>query len=173
MPADLGQQLRDLQPRAESEHQEQERRQHPEVPGCAARHEHAARRLEPDFFAEHIHDQRPDRRHQRQDEQQLVHALEQRQREDVKADVAPEHRIRAAERRGVQEIQPRLPLGAGDERGEQGEHGRDAGRQPSDGACVYRQRLRPLRRRHHDDARPEDAEGQPQVAGEQREDGYG
>ena len=48
------QQLRDLQPRAEAEDEEEQRRQHGEVPRRAPRHEQPARRLEPDFLAEHV-----------------------------------------------------------------------------------------------------------------------
>jgi hypothetical protein len=141
-----------------------------EVPPRSARDEHPSGRVEPDLFTKDVGRYRH-RRHHEDDE--VGHALEhfeQRQREDVEADVAAENRVRLTERRLVQKIEPRFPAAAGVDRREQRDQPDDADRERADAAWVHHDRLRPLRRGDHERPRTQRPKRQQQVAEQQPED---
>ena len=164
------QELRDLQPGAEGQHEQRRGGEQSQVPRRAPRHEHAARRVEPDLFREHVRRDRH-RRHQEDDEvQDPLDHLQQRQREHVEADVVSEDRVGLAERRRVQEVQPRFPLAAGIVRDEQRDDADGPQRQRTDARRVHHDRLRAVLR--VDDERPgaQGAQGEHEVPGQQRED---
>ena len=99
-----------------------------------------------------------------------VHELEQRQPEQVERDVAAEHRVGLAERRGVDRVEPRRP---GRGRVEADEDGGDEGGGVDDraqAAGVDGDDPRTFWRRDGELAPPEQPERQPQVQPEDDED---
>ena len=97
----LGQQMRDPEPRAERQDHEERGGEQRQMPPGGAAGDHAAQRIEREVARGDV---RPGDAGDRQDdgrERDPVHELEHRQPEQVERDVAAEHRVGAAERRGV------------------------------------------------------------------------
>jgi hypothetical protein len=143
-----GQELRDLEPRAERQEDEQRRAEQREMTHGPRRRVHAAHGMQAHFAAEHVGAGGGRGGENQGEEQHPVHQFEHRQREDVEADVTPEDRIDAPERRGIQVIEPRLPPGTGEEPDEQRHQARAGEGQRPDRRRVDEHRLRTDRRRH-------------------------
>ena len=163
------QQVRNAQPRTEREHDEERGSQQRQVAFGGMAGNHAAQRIEgqvtgSDMRAANAADRQDDRR-----QRDPVHELQHRQAEQVKRDVATEHRIGPAERRGVDRIQPGRP-GRGRVQTDQQRGDESAGvDERAEPAGIDRDDARAIRRRDCELATPEQAEREPQVEPEDDE----
>ena len=161
-------QLGNLQPGAEREHDQQECRKCAQVPRRAPGQVDAACRVEPELLAEQICGHRRGC-HQQDDEiQDAVNLFEQGQREDVETDIPSKDGIELAERRPVQEIQPGLPARAGVEPNQHRDDGDRGQAEPLDTAQIHGNRLRALRRHNHERPWSEPAQRCERIASERR-----
>ena len=136
---------------------------------CAAG-DHAAQRIEREVARGDVRSGDADDREDDGRERDPVHQLEHRQPEQVERDVAAEHRVGAAERRGVDRIEPRRPRRGRVDADEDGGGERRGVDERAEPAGIDGDGPRAVRRGDGELAPPQQAEREPQVEPEDGED---